>query len=182
MGTRTANMSVYLPGTGENVYDPAFSAGLRNVDSHDHTGGPRNGKQLDTNSIKDGAITPAKLSSDIYSSVTVQTTDATPTEIVSIPVAAAKVITVQGKAVALRSDATEAAGGQFMGTFHRTTAGSVAIVGAEFVDWNDNSSGSPILTLVADTVGEAISIRATGEAGKTINWRITYNIVSYPTS
>jgi len=180
MGTRTPNMSVYKPAPGEQVYDPAFSAGLDNVDSHDHSGAPNKGVQIGTSGIQDGAITPAKLSSEIISEATAQTTDATPVEIVAIAIAESQSITVSGRAIALLSTATEAAGGNFLGTFHRPTGGSVQIVGASVINWNDNSSGSPTITLIADVGSETISIRANGEAAKTINWHITYNSLNEP--
>lgn len=180
MGTRTPNMSVYKPSPGEEVYDPAFSAGLDNIDAHDHSGAPNKGVQIGTNGIEDGAITPEKLSEEISAEATAQTTDATPVEITSVSIAESQAITIEGRAVALRSTATEAAGGNFLGTFHRPTGGSIQIVGTSVINWNDNSTGSPIVSLVADTVNEAISVRANGEAGKTIDWHIIYNIVALP--
>lgn len=180
MGTRTPNMSIYKPAPGETVYDPPFAAGLDNIDSHDHSGAPNKGVQIGTNGIQDGAITPEKLSEEILAEATVQTTDATPTQIVSIPIAESQAITVSGRIVALRSTATEAIGGSFEGTFHRPTGGSVQVVGVPIVNIVDNSSGLPFFQLVADTVNEAISLRCVGEAAKTINWHITYNAVKQP--
>ena len=180
MGEKTPNMSVYKPSPGETVYDPAFSAGLDRIDAHDHSGAPNKGVQIGTDGIQDGAITPDKLSEDVSAEATGQTTDATPVELVSLPVIEGQAATVQGRAVAMRDDGTEACGGNFMGTFHRITSSSITKVGAEVINFNDNSSGSPIIQLVADTSNEAISIRAAGEAGKTINWTIVYNIIYQP--
>jgi len=180
MGTRTPNMSIYKPAPGEQVYDPAFAAGLNNIDSHDHSGGNTEGVQIDTDGIKDGSITPEKLSVEILSESTVQTTDATPKEIVSLAVAESKAITISGRFVALRDSATEAIGGDFWGTFHRPTGSSVQIVGVPFISLVENSSGSPYFQLVADTANEAISIRCVGEAAKTIDWHIVYNAVAQP--
>lgn len=180
MGTRTPNMSVYKPSPGETVYDPAFAAGLDNIDSHDHSGAPNKGVQIGTNGIQDGAITPDKLSEEILAEATVQTTDATPTEIVSLPVAESQASTISGRIVALRSTATEAIGGSFEATFHRPTGGSVQVVGVPILNIVHNSSGFPSFDMVADTGNEAISLRCVGEAAKTFDWHIVYNTLDQP--
>lgn len=180
MGTRTPNMSIYQPSTGEETYSDAFAAGLQNIDEHDHSGAPDNGVQIGTNGIQDGAITPEKLSQQVASSITAQTTDATPQEAVSIPVAESSAVTVGGRFVGLRSTATESVGGDFLGVFHRPTGGSVAQVGTNIINSNDDSSGTPTIQLVADTGNEAISIRCVGEAAKTFNWLLVYNVITRP--
>lgn len=182
MGTRTPNMSIYKPAPGEQVYDPAFSAGQDNVDAHDHSGAPNKGVQIGTSGIQDGAITPAKLSTEILAEATAQTTNASPTQATSIAVAESQSITISGRYVALRDDATEAVGGEFWGTFHRPTGGSVQTVGSPTVSVVDNSSGNPFFQLIPVTgVGnEFVSLRCVGEAAKTIDWHIVYNVVSQP--
>jgi hypothetical protein len=182
MGTRTPNMSVYKPAPGEQVYDPAFSAGLDNIDAHDHSGAPNKGIPIGTAGIQDGAITPDKLSTEILAEATAQTTNASPTQATSISVAESQSVTISGRFVALRDDATEAVGGNFEGTFHRPTGGSVQTVGFPFVSVNDNSSGNPYFQLVPVTgVGnEFVSLRCVGETGKTIDWHIVYNVVAQP--
>lgn len=180
MGTRTPNMTIYKPAPGETVYDPSFGAGLDNIDDHDHSGAPTKGVQIGTNGIQDGAITPEKLSEEILAEASVQTTNATPTEVTSIAVAESQSVTVSGRFVALRDNATEAVGGEYWGTFHRPTGGSVQVVGVPSISIVHNSSGNPSFQLVADTVNETVSIRAVGETSKTINWRIVYNSVSQP--
>lgn len=180
MGQRTPNMSIYKPASGETVYDPAFSSGLDKIDSHDHSGGPDNGVQIGTSGIEDGAITPDKLSDEILAEATVQTTDATPTEIVSISVAESQAVVVSGRIVALRDSATEAVGANFWGCIHRPTGGSVQLVGFPSVDIVENSSGNPFFQIVADTGNEAVSLRCVGEAGKTIDWHVVYNSVFQP--
>ena len=178
MGTRTPNMSLYKPSNGETVYDPAFSAGLDNVDAHDHSGAPNRGVQIGTSGIQDGAITPAKLSSEIIAETTVQTTDATPKQAVSISVAESSSATIEGRFTALRDDTTEAIGGNFTGTFRRATASNVAQVNANLINISHNSSGFPYFQLIAD--GTTVSIRAVGEAGKTINWHLSYSVIVEP--
>lgn len=180
MGTLTPNMSIYKPAPGEQVYSQPFQAGLDHIDGHDHSGGPYNGKQIDTDGIKDGAITPAKLSSEIIAEATVQTTNGTPTQIVSIPVPESSAITISGKIVALRNDATEAVGGTFWGTFHRPTSNDIQVVGVPFISIVENSSGVPSMELIADIGTQSISVRVIGESAKTFDWHISYNILAQP--
>lgn len=180
MGQRTPNMSIYKPAPGETVYDPSFASGLDNIDNHDHSGAPNKGIPIGTNGIQDGAITPEKLSEEILAEATVQTTDATPTIIRSIPVAESQAITISGRIVALRSTATEAVGGSFHGTFHRPTGGSVQTVGVPTVNIDDNSSGSPYFQFNLDTIDDEIDLECVGESSKTIDWHIVYNVVAQP--
>ncbi len=180
MGTLTPNMSIYKPSSGEELYNASFQLGLDFVDAHDHSGAPYNGVQIGTSGIQDGAITPDKLSGDIFAEATVTTTDDTPTEIAAIDVAEAQAITVQGRIVALRSTATEALGGEFVGTFFRPTGGSVQVIGSPTVNLNENFTGSPTFELVADTMNETISLQCIGETAKTIDWKVNYNVVSQP--
>jgi hypothetical protein len=180
MGTRTPNMSIYRPSPGETVYSQSFTAGLNNIDSHNHTGGPNNGVQIPTGGIEDGAITPAKLSQEIIVEATVQTTDATPTEIASIAIDDSQGITISGRVVGLRDDATECCGGEFSGTFHRPNSSSIQTVGIPKVIFDSNFSGVTNFQLVSDTVNEAISLRCVGESGKTIDWHVVYNTVDQP--
>lgn len=180
MGTRTPNMSIYTPTSGEDLYGRSFAVGLLNIDAHNHSGAPDNGVQIGTSGIEDGAITPEKLSNQIIVENTVTTSDATPTQIAAVPVAESSSVTITGRFIALRSTATEAAGGTFRAEFHRATGGSVAIMGSNQVDLDDDSSGSPTIDLVADVGSESASIRVTGEVSKTFNWKIAYNVLSLP--
>lgn len=180
MGTKTPNMSIYKPSSGEDLYNPAYQLGMDNIDAHDHSGAPNHGVPIGTDGIQDGAITPEKLSEQILQQASVTTTNATPTEIVSIPIAESSAVTITGRFISLRNDATECVGGQFFGVFHRATGGSVQLVPVNIIDSNDDSSGTPSISLVADTINEAVSIRCTGEVGKTFNWKAVYNVLSQP--
>lgn len=180
MGSKTPNMSIYKPSSGEDMYNANFQLGLDNVDSHDHSGAPNNGVQIGTNGIQDGAITPEKLSEQILQEATVQTTNATPTEVVSIPVAESSSVTIGGRFVALRSDATSAIGGSFIGVFHRPTGSSVGLVGSVSLTLDYNTSGTPDFQLVADTLNEAVSLRCVGIAAQTFNWNVVYNVLTWP--
>jgi hypothetical protein len=61
MGVVTPNMAIYIPSAGETNYDAPFSAGMVNIDQHDHTGGPNKGVQIGSSGIADGSVTFAKL-------------------------------------------------------------------------------------------------------------------------
>ena len=61
MGVVTPNISIYIPSAGETNYDAPFSAGMVNIDQHDHTGGPNKGVPIGTGGIADGSVTFAKL-------------------------------------------------------------------------------------------------------------------------
>lgn len=180
MGSRTPNMSIYAPSNGEDLYGRSFLQGLLNIDAHDHSGAPDNGVQIGTNGIQDGAITPEKLSNQIIVENTVQTSNATPTQIAAVSIAESSSITITGRFIALKSDATESVGGEFTANFHRPTGGSVTQIGVINVDQNDDSSGLPTFNLVADVGNEAASLVCIGEAGKIFNWKVAYNILTWP--
>lgn len=108
---------------------------------------------------------------------TVQTTDATVTTLASISVAEGRMITVKGMVNGLRSTFAEAIGGSFMTVFRRGTGGNVVIVGAPEVHYSEDSSGSPIFNLDADTSTQTARIRVTGEAAKTFNWSVKYEVL-----
>lgn len=180
MGTKTPNMSIYKPASGEDLYNANFQLGLDNVDAHDHSGAPNNGVQIGTNGIQDGAITPEKLSEQILRQVTATTTNATPTTAVAIPIAESSAVTIEGRFIGLRNDATESVGGNFLGIFHRPTGGNVAIVGSNIVNVNDDSSGSPTFALTADIGTQSVLLQCVGEAAKTFDWTVVYNVLEEP--
>lgn len=65
MGDTTNNMSIYIPSPGETNYDSSFAAGMRNVDAHDHSGGPNKGVPLSASGLADGSVTKTKLATDV---------------------------------------------------------------------------------------------------------------------
>jgi hypothetical protein len=173
-------MSIFKPSSGEEVYGSAFSAGLDKIDAHDHSGAPDNGVPIGTDGIQDGAITPEKLSEQILIQTTVQTTNATPTMAASIPIDESSAMTISGRFIGLRDDATEAVGGDCLGVFHRPTGGSVTTLGIPIVNVFDDSAGTPYFDLDADTGSESVLLRCIGESGKVFNWLIVYNIIQRP--
>ena len=181
MGQRTPNMSIYVPQSGEDLYNRSFGQGMNNVDAHDHSGAPDNGVQIGTNGIQDGAITPDKLSNQIIIVATVQTVNATPTTISSVVVPESSAVTITGRFIGLTDDATGSVGGDFMAVFHRPTAGDVALVSTAVVTVkHDFGVGVPTFTLVADVTSESAFLEVTGTAATTVNWKVAYNVLSMP--
>lgn len=178
MGTRTPNMSIYNPSQGETIYSPEFLSGLQYIDQHDHSGAPQNGVQIGTNGIEDGAITPEKLSTNVGTQVTEQTTDNTPTQAAAIPIAEGECITVEGRFAFMRSTTLEGGGGTFWATFRRPTAGNVTLIGSTVVNLNEDSSGSSTLTITADVGNQTIDINCVGEVAKIFDWTIFYSTVT----
>ena len=70
MGTTTPNIGIYIPSAGETNYDASFSAGMFNIDQHDHSGGPNNGVPIASSGIDDGAVTYKKLAADVADNTT----------------------------------------------------------------------------------------------------------------
>jgi hypothetical protein len=66
VGTITANIGIYIPANGEEVYGTSFAAGMQNIDLHDHSGGPNKGVPLSAASIGNGSITAVKFAGDVF--------------------------------------------------------------------------------------------------------------------
>jgi hypothetical protein len=180
MGIRTPNMSIYIPSRGEDLYSSAFLAGMQHVDAHDHSGAPENGVQIGTNGIRDGAITPAKLSNAIIIYDEVTTTDATPVEIASVSMVQSSALVITGRMISLKLDGTKCLGADFTCVFRRPTAGSPGIVGLQEIDINTDFVGTATMFFQADIIGNAAQIMVQGEAASTINWRTEFNVLQYP--
>ena len=176
MGTRTPNLGIYKIATAEQLYSAAFNSGLDNIDNHDHTGSSsKGGKQIPTGGIVDNAITVDKLAPTLGNQATVQTTDATATQVAAIDIDEGQGITVEGRFNGLRDDYTECTGGRFYAVFRRPSGGNVTLVGSAVVDVQDDSSGSPTMTITADTGNQTIDLNCVGEAAKTFNWTVFYS-------
>lgn len=182
MGTTTANMSIYVPAQGETLYTAQFLAGMQRIDTHDHSGAPDNGVQIGTDGIQDGAITPAKLSVDIGTEVTQQTTDGSATQAAAVSVSEGQCITVFGRFAFIKDDYTEGGGGTFWATFRRPSGGNVTLIGSQVVNVNEDSSGSPTITITADTGNQTIDINCVGVAATNYDWTIFYNSTTAPGS
>lgn len=178
----TPNMSIFTPTNGQELFSAAFLAGMENVDQHDHSGAPDNGVPIGTAGIQDGAITPAKLSFTLFSEESIETTDATPTNISAIAVADSHTITVRGIFASIRDNGAESLGGSFSGTFFRSAGGLVAVVGATSIDLNSNFSGTADFYLNANTGSNDIEMVCVGEAGSDIIWTVQYSYIDRDTT
>lgn len=172
MPTTTPNMSIYIPDSGEQSFFEAFKAGMQKVDAHDHSGAPENGVQIGTSGIQDGAITTAKLADSIQDEETVSTTDATATQIATIPLTTKQVVEVWGHYVGFKDTGAVVIGGSFEGTFYRNT-GNVTVVSAPTVNARTTFSTAEF-TLVADTSAQAVDLKVTGEGSTNIKWTVRY--------
>lgn len=61
----TPNIGIYIPTAGETNYDQSFSAGMINIDQHDHSGGPNKGVQITTGALSDFSVTYRKLNANV---------------------------------------------------------------------------------------------------------------------
>lgn len=98
-----------------------------------------------------------------------QTTDATTTKILSIPVAELESIGFEGLLVGTQSDYSDQITVKISGGARRATAGNVTLTGTTTVtilesDVNTNA------TVTADTTNQNVDINAVGVAAQTWNW------------
>lgn len=180
--TLTPNMSIYVPINGQQLFSAAFLAGMQNIDDHGHTGAPNDGVPIGTNGIQDGAITPAKLSFTLFDEASIETTDATPTNIATVSVLDSHAVTIRGIFVAITTNTIESIGGDFAGTFYRQSGGSVQLVGSSTVNINSNFAGAATFSLNANAVSNEVELICTGEAGKDIVWTAQFNYIDRDTT
>ena len=109
----------------------------------------------------------------------VTTTDATETDIATIPVAEGETVSVDVTITARRSTGAEHGKWQLSGLFYRNSGGNVTIEGiVQDVATHQSAASSAAVDMVADTSNQTIDIRVTGEAAKTINWTAKVNYTS----
>lgn len=77
---------------------------------------------------------------------TLSTTDDTVTPLISYTVAELVGVTIAGRIVATLTDKTAAFGASFRVTFRRQTGGNVSLVGAGYIESDDDSAGTPAIT------------------------------------
>ena len=106
--------------------------------------------------------------------VTVQTTDDTPTTLLSVTVGASSVVTLTGMLAAADSAYTAAVGGTFTITARRAGAGATALSNPVVIVESESAA-----TFDAILSGNDLIVQVTGVAATTINWRAEYNSVVY---
>lgn len=110
---------------------------------------------------------------------TVQTTDATQTTVASIAVPEDVAVTVQAIVTGAIDDYSATVSRNFSGAFRRASGGDVTLVGALTGGaTQEDSSGTPAITMQADTTAQAVDVDVTGIAAETWNWRCYLIIVS----
>lgn len=102
---------------------------------------------------------------------TVQTTDATVTDLATVAVAAKETYLIEARIVAAKSDDTDRAEYVLSGLFYRQNGGNVTQQGATTSLSTIESDATWDADLVADSVNQTIDVRVTGKAGTTIKWK-----------
>ena len=106
----------------------------------------------------------------------VTTTDATETDIATIPVAEGETVGVDALITARSSDGSEHGKWQLSGLFYRNSGSNVTVEGViQNVAAHLSATSVAATDLVADTSNQTIDVRVTGEAGKTLNWTAKVN-------
>lgn len=108
-----------------------------------------------------------------------QTTNATISTIATVTLNANELVTLRAVVNGLNSTFTAGIGGDLLITARRPGGGAVQ-VGTTIVRINEDSAGAP--TFTADTSGNTIRIRVTGEAATTYNWTTFYEYMRTQTS
>jgi len=99
----------------------------------------------------------------------VQTTDATPTDLIQIPLGEDEMLQMECKINGFQSDFSDSISASINVKFTRQTAGDVTI-GASPQIWISESDGATDVTIVADVANQEATIQVTGVAAQTWNW------------
>ncbi len=108
------------------------------------------------------------------------TTDATATNIVSIPLAEGQTMSIAAQITGRRTTGLSV-GYTISAVFKRNSGGNVTIVGQQLNEAVHYDAGAAWTgALVADTSNQTVDVRVTGEISVTINWkcRVNYTIQS----
>ena len=108
---------------------------------------------------------------------TVQTTDATQTEIISIPIASG---TMSGFEIHLSGHESATGDSVFERVFGaiRNQGGTTALVGSTVVDRTaDTGAAAWTITVAADDGTDALTVDVTGEASHTIDWKVSVEVL-----
>lgn len=108
-----------------------------------------------------------------------QTTNATPFDIVSIPLAEGETIAVEATVVCQQDDESDRAYYKVLGCFYRQTAGNVTEQGTNDLVGSEESDTDWDVNWVADTGTQSVDLQVTGEGLQNINWKaiVRYLIV-----
>lgn len=109
---------------------------------------------------------------------TATTTDATPTVIKAISVAADKTISIDVDVIGNKASTATKAAYRLIGSFYRNGSGNVTAISDTVSLTTDEADTDWDVSLVANTSNQTIDVTITGKAATTIAWsaKITYNI------
>lgn len=110
-------------------------------------------------------------------SATLQTTDATPTDILAYAMALSSAVTIQARIVGAKSDYTASISARATVGFRRAAAGAPVLIGAGDLYQETDSVGVPVVTVAADAGANTGDIVVTGVALETWNWKIEYTVI-----
>lgn len=106
---------------------------------------------------------------------TVQTTDATVTNLDTVAVASGETVSIHGFGTG-QGPSNASIGFHFIGTAHNN--GGTTTLDGRVVDILDDNANGWTVDIDADDTGDTIRIRVTGAGGTTIDWRVQYEIVT----
>ncbi len=106
----------------------------------------------------------------------VNTTDATPSVGLSIPVPEGRAIKVTAQVTARLAGETKRAMWTLSGLFYRNTSGNVTIEGdVVVVDSRVSDGCAYVATLAANTTSQMVEVQITGTAAETVYWTVQAN-------
>lgn len=109
---------------------------------------------------------------------TLTTTNATVTNLIAYTVAELVGVTLAGRVVAVKSDKTAAYGASFRVTYRRATAGNVTLVGAGWLEAEEDSAGVPAITFDVDIGTQTGRVRWAGILAETWNVKVWYTVIT----
>ena len=108
---------------------------------------------------------------------TVQTTNATQTEIISIAVASGTTFGYRINIVGNEAATGDTVFESIFGAIHNQ-GGTTAIVGSDIVDRTEDAGAAAwVVTVAADDTTDALTVDVTGEASHTIDWKVSVEIL-----
>src|SRR3954469_15234940 len=104
----------------------------------------------------------------------VQTTDATVTDLVSIPLSQGDLLVLEARIGGFQSDFSDGIGCWVYVAARRATGGNVTLIGIPIIDILESDSNTNV-SVLADTSGQNLKIQVTGVAAQTWNWVSTHH-------
>lgn len=109
---------------------------------------------------------------------TLATTGATVTTLIAYTVAELVAVTIAGRIVASIDDKTAAYGASFRVTFRRAAGANVTLVGAGYIEQEEDSAGAPVITFDVDTGAQTGRVRWTGVAAEDWDVKTHYTVTT----